>query len=67
MRARVTGVDMASHGPEYPCNPMHASPASCPQTDRPWGFLRWRSPTNMAEHVRLQILIPSWDLQLEWL
>lgn len=28
VRARVTGVDVASHGPEYPCNPIHASPAA---------------------------------------
>lgn len=40
MRARVTGVDMASHGSEYPCNPRYVgSPTSCPQIRHPWGFL----------------------------
>lgn len=30
MRARVIGVDTASHGSEYPYNPIHTSPSSCP-------------------------------------
>lgn len=60
VRARVTGVDVASHGSEYPCNP-HTRLASCPRRHIPHGGRRWHSWTNMAEHARLQILIPSRD------
>jgi len=61
VRARVTGVDVASHGSEYPCNP-HTRLASCPRRHIPHGGHRWHSWTNMAEHAQFQILIPSRDV-----
>lgn len=64
VRAHVTGVDVASHGSEYPCNP-HTRLASCPRRHIPHGGRRWLaySWTNMAEHAQLQILIPSRDVE----
>lgn len=62
MRARVTGVDMASHGSEYPYNPIHRLTNQLPPNTSPMGVPRSNTPTNMAERTRFQILIPSWDL-----
>lgn len=62
MRARVTGVDMASHGSEYPYNPVHRLTNQLPPNTSPMRVPRSNTPTNMAERTRFQILIPSWDL-----
>lgn len=53
--------------PSIPITPYIPHHPAAPQTPSSMGVSHWNSRTNMAEHVRLQILIPSWDLPTTWI
>lgn len=66
VRVRVTRVDVASHGSEYPYNPHTRLARQLPPGTSPHGGRVGRhSWTNMAEHAQLQILILPWDISGE--